>query len=320
MATAITLLSATKNSSTLNEGNGIATRVPHDKFLIQQNAIMFKSEPLSHFKSTKPSNLQVNPILINDRRSENGTGSGYLDLVPISSDDCLSYHGKHLTGSDSRRGIKHSYADSLDAGQTGYKIPFDADCESKHGWNIVQILRENWNKGNISQISEHHKNSHNPNPIEKASQNIIIDPTMTARILPKEHLPSRRMDINNTMSRGHCSTRSRIRSRSIAIKRPTNDEKLEEIRQNSLAAEYDWATWRMYNRIIDHRQKHPLTYQYDESAESLDASSSSLQKEGWDSFSRPITSYDGNLTTVSLEGDEVQQYNPEYGEVFELDL
>jgi hypothetical protein len=20
---------------------------------------------------------------------------------------------------------------------------------------------------------------------------------------------------------------------------------------------YDWATWRMYNRIIDHRQKHP---------------------------------------------------------------
>jgi hypothetical protein len=51
----------------------------------------------------------------------------------------------------------------------------------------------------------------------------------------------------------------RPRSRAISIKRTTNAnvsvDDLEEIRGGS---DYDWATWRMYNRIIDHRQKYPV--------------------------------------------------------------
>lgn len=93
---------------------------------------------------------------------------------------------------------------------------------------------------------------------------------------------------------------------------------MEEIRQNSLAAEYDWATWRMYNRIIEHRQKHPLPYvDEDNSASSETTSSAFINVEGPDSSSFPIVSDDENQ---SLDEEKPQQHYPEYGEVFDLDL
>jgi hypothetical protein len=316
MATAITLLAASKNSYEHKYGNGVAMPVPH-KELRKHHVLTGMADSNSQFTRTKLCTLHIDPIPLSELRCIDCFDS--LELLPMTSDGDLSHRVIHLKGPDSCRGIKHSILDSMDAGQTVPKIPSEA--ESGPTWNVVRILRENWNRANISQIGEHHKNqldSHNTNSIEKASHNHRNDSKMTARLLPKEHLPSRRMDL--ALSRGHGPTRSRIRSRSIAIKRPSNDEKLEEIRQNSLAAEYDWATWRMYNRIIDHRQKHPLPYQHDESFTSLDASSSSLHKDGWDSFRRPITNCDENLTTRSLQAEQVQQYYPEYGEVFELDL
>lgn len=49
------------------------------------------------------------------------------------------------------------------------------------------------------------------------------------------------------------------RSRSIAIKHspPASVET-----DTSHDQHYDWATWRLYHRIVDHRQKHPLTPTY----------------------------------------------------------
>jgi hypothetical protein len=58
----------------------------------------------------------------------------------------------------------------------------------------------------------------------------------------------------------------RPRSRAIAIKRNTrpgstasNEDGLDEP-TCSTEQMYDWATWRMYNRITDHRRRHPIRY------------------------------------------------------------
>ena len=93
---------------------------------------------------------------------------------------------------------------------------------------------------------------------------------------------------------------------------------MEEIRQNSLAAEYDWATWRMYNRIIEHRQKHPLPYVHEDITASQDTTTSAfVNTEGPDSSGFPTVSDDENQ---SLDEERAQQHYPEYGEVFDLDL
>lgn len=184
---------------------------------------------------------------------------------------------------------------------------------------LVHVLRDSWNDANLAGFTPHHKNqnnSHNTNSKEELHQKMAS--TMTALPLPTEYLPSRRVNFTS-VPRGHCSSRSRrIRSRSIAIKRPTSEEQLEEIRQNSLAAEYDWATWRMYNRIIEYRQKHPLPHNNEDSATSLEATSSALINiDGPDSTSDCTVIDDENQ---SLQEEKLQQHYPEYGEVFDLDL
>jgi hypothetical protein len=55
----------------------------------------------------------------------------------------------------------------------------------------------------------------------------------------------------------------RPRSRAIRIKRTSqqasksNVDDLDDIPGSSNIM-YDWATWRMYNRIVDHRDKYPI--------------------------------------------------------------
>ena len=95
----------------------------------------------------------------------------------------------------------------------------------------------------------------------------------------------------------------RCHSRPIAIKRTTRDMNAEdEIREMENAAnEYDWATWRLYSRIIDYRQKHSIKYVPAKPAESQDSSEAGPLK-------------DGNLAST-----QNQDYS-HYGEVFELDL
>ena len=220
---------------------------------------------------------------------------------------------------NSQAGIKNS--NSIGAvpggGETVPKIRSEFNCGP---WmTLVQVLRSSWNEANLAGFTPHHINqnsSHNTNSKEESHQTMAS--TMTARPLPTEYLPIRRMNYSS-VQRGHCSSRSsRIRSRSIAIKRPTSEEQLEEIRQNSLAAEYDWATWRMYNRIIEYRQKHPLPYVNEDNATSIDVTSPVIiNSNGPDSTGDGTDIDDENQ---SLQDEKFQQHYPEYGEVFDLDL
>ena len=48
-------------------------------------------------------------------------------------------------------------------------------------------------------------------------------------------------------------------SKAIAIQRTDPNKMTDENDATTISSSmYDWATWRMYNRIVDHRQKHPV--------------------------------------------------------------
>ena len=72
---------------------------------------------------------------------------------------------------------------------------------------------------------------------------------------------------------GYCDPLSyQPKSRAIMIKRTCKKEKSqqemkEEARRKEATAECDRATWRMYNRIIDYRQKNPVSYQCEDAEE-----------------------------------------------------
>ena len=109
----------------------------------------------------------------------------------------------------------------------------------------------------------------------------------------------------------------RPRSRAISIKRTTNAnvngvDDLEEIHGGS---DYDWATWRMYNRIIDHRQKYPV--KLNEDTPSINAAQTSQ-------YSSPHWNRScghGNLLACEATYPmpiQHSDYSPE-GEVFDFD-
>jgi hypothetical protein len=107
----------------------------------------------------------------------------------------------------------------------------------------------------------------------------------------------------------------RSRSQAIAIKRSSREENLDEIRASAATAEYDWATWRMYNRIIDHRQKYPLNYHSNEFSSGAAISALKLEMTG-----SHLNLQDANENRASLLSMyQIQDY-PQYGEVFELDM
>jgi hypothetical protein len=107
----------------------------------------------------------------------------------------------------------------------------------------------------------------------------------------------------------------RPRSRAISIKRTTNanvnvEDDLEEIR-----GDYDWATWRMYNRIIDHREKYPV--KLNEDTTSINA----VQTSQYASPHWNRSSGHGNLLACEATYPMPIQhsgYSPE-GEVFDFD-
>ena len=237
-------------------------------------------------------------------------GIGALNLISLPANQDHS----HSECRDSQAGIKNSCRAQPSGGETVSKIRSEFNITCGPWMALVHVLREN----NDANLLAHHKNknySHKTtNSEEESNQNMAS--TMTARPLPTEYLPQRRLKYTN-VSR---SSKTRIRSRSIAIKRPTSEEQLEEIRQNSLAAEYDYATWRMYNRIIEYRQKHPLPYVHENDTSSLDATSSApINMDGSDSTS-DCTAIDDDDDNQWLQEENLQQYYPEYGEVFDLDL
>lgn len=125
------------------------------------------------------------------------------------------------------------------------------------------------------------------------------------------------------------SPRIRSRSRAIAIQsshpklNKSHHELLEEIRVTEAAAEYDWATWRMYNRIIDHRQKNPVKYQHEEEDEdeSIRSSSAGIPKNMRACISNHASSNDNLHHSNSRNAlKETIDYIDDYGEVFDFEL
>jgi hypothetical protein len=109
----------------------------------------------------------------------------------------------------------------------------------------------------------------------------------------------------------------RPRSRAIRIKRTNNAnvnvDDLEEIHGDGDGM-YDWATWRMYNRIIDHRQKYPVKLNEDTSINV--GQNSQFASPHWNRSSGGH----GNdlLACEATMPNQHSDYSPE-GEVFEFD-
>ena len=117
----------------------------------------------------------------------------------------------------------------------------------------------------------------------------------------------------------------RSRSRAIAINSSRETESksreqiLEETRKSEAAAEYDWATWRMYNRIIEHRRKHPVTYLPEEEEEEREpVEGGEYSTKGDRSTSTENLRPTSLLSTGTSKSTE--DLHEDHGEIFELDL
>jgi hypothetical protein len=96
-------------------------------------------------------------------------------------------------------------------------------------------------------------------------------------------------------------------TRGIAIQRPNKHD--AESQEADLT--YDWATWRLYHRILDHRQKHPTSH---ESSSPIDFSHPSSSK--FTSIRPGRTGHNDDSMVPSKDEEDALQD----GEVFELDM
>jgi len=110
----------------------------------------------------------------------------------------------------------------------------------------------------------------------------------------------------------------RTRSQSIPIKvnpAQSRDEYDDEIESKSSdsAVIYEWATWKMYHRIVSYRQQHPLSH------------SSSYQPSKYVDFrsfgTAPVPIAKKTTTEKTLRASALPQSStPQNGEIFEMDL
>lgn len=202
--------------------------------------------------------------------------------------------------------------DSINDGQTvnihGVRTKVPNTCPSL---TLVEVLRNVWNPVQATHSLYHHKTEvarHDP-------QTKVFENIMTSRTI--HHGETQRNLATRHGMEAQVPTRPivpiRSRSRAIAIKRSSREVNLDEIRENTATAEYDWATWRMYNRIIDHRQKYPLNYHHEEC--SSGATSLAL-KHG---MSGSHMTLEGSNQTISALSAHQKDYS-HYGEVFKLDM
>ncbi|GKY99353.1 hypothetical protein MPSEU_000890400 [Mayamaea pseudoterrestris] len=116
------------------------------------------------------------------------------------------------------------------------------------------------------------------------------------------------------------SAESKTRSRGIPIQRSppshasSEDSSSSESPDDACKETYDWATWRMYNRIIDHRAKYPVNASY------LYSSSPGASTGHSPHFSSPLI--DGMVTPFDdLRSQLLRNEAPVLeGEVFHLEM
>ena len=118
------------------------------------------------------------------------------------------------------------------------------------------------------------------------------------------------------------------KSHAVAIQRSRDDAQsrqqlLEEMRQKEAAAEYDWATWRMYNRIVDHRQKYPVKYSHEDEEES-EEDTRPFKTKGVGGLSSGRFTNPKSEARVSFHPNQIDlpttELYEDYGEIFQLDL
>jgi hypothetical protein len=112
------------------------------------------------------------------------------------------------------------------------------------------------------------------------------------------------------------SSNERRHSRAIRIKRsPEGNVNVDDLKEIRGGSDYDWATLRMYNRIIDHRQKHPV--KLNEDTTSMDATQNSqFASPHWNRSSDHgnIVAYEATFSVPVQHSDYSQE-----GEVFNFD-
>jgi hypothetical protein len=80
---------------------------------------------------------------------------------------------------------------------------------------------------------------------------------------------------------------------------------------------YDWSTWRLYHRIVEHREKHPLTTSYfndPENAVSASRKGAPRSSSGESRSRHASASRKGRASRVQFGKSPLE------GEVFELEL
>jgi hypothetical protein len=249
-----------------------------------------------------------------------------LDLMKLGNDDMSGVYYP-FCGKEVQHGRFPQHEESkgiqLDSGKVGQtaKIRGGVVPDTHPAFTLVDILREGWTVPGASRLARHNivdvDDVHNTQLASLNSSQAFPTNKMPSR--PLHHGESKRYSRQGMEAEDPsrpCGVR-RNRSRAIAIKRSVRDENFDEIRDSTAAAEYDWATWRMYNRIIDHRQKYPLNYQHEDGSAGTTAST---WKHGMNG-SHPSLLQDSNMNIASTPAfaHHIQDY-PEYGEVFELDL
>ncbi|KAL3938139.1 MAG: hypothetical protein SGBAC_006885 [Bacillariaceae sp.] len=120
---------------------------------------------------------------------------------------------------------------------------------------------------------------------------------------------------NNSSNNNAMSVTSALRSRAIAIRPSSTIHQHDLEEQDAHASEqiYDQATWRMYNRIVDHRKNQ--LHRAPQQGQQVHVISSA------DNFQalRPLQSLN-YLALDSIGNDGSQNCSADDGEIFELDL
>jgi hypothetical protein len=148
-------------------------------------------------------------------------------------------------------------------------------------------------------------------------QQTIIASTTSPRVHPMQQDQQRLRLHSSTTESSTDSSNRRPRSRAIAIKRtrfnsPSGDDSSSSGDNDGLQdgsfsdSMYDLATWRMFNRIIDHRQKHPVNVD----STSLSRNEKPARDANLSSWDRSSV-YDDGPTSIDYALD---------GEVFDMDM
>lgn len=177
----------------------------------------------------------------------------------------------------------------------------------------------------------------NPHRTKRKSSHVAITlrnqiSTMTSSTLHQLRYDQQVYHSASTMMSvcGDPTTRS-SKSQAVAIQHSREDAQsrhqlLEEMRQKEAAAEYDWATWRMYNRIVDYRQKYPVKYSHEDEEESEEDTRPSNTKcvggvaSGTNGrFTNPKSESRVSFHPIQIDSPTPELYE-DYGEIFQLDL